>query len=101
MCALPKTYEALEGDAGATVVVVLNDSKRSLTWSLVADRGSGWTVYPCTKHSPAAAQVIPSPGTFWRLATGSVSEHEAIEQSSLIGDQHLAPHLFKVVAVVR
>jgi hypothetical protein len=41
MCALPKTYEALEGDAGTTVVVALNDSERSLTWSLVADRGRG------------------------------------------------------------
>jgi hypothetical protein len=41
MRALPKTHEALEGDAGATVVVVPNDSERSLTWSLVADRGRG------------------------------------------------------------
>jgi hypothetical protein len=37
MCALPKTYEALEGDAGTTVVVALNANARSPgRWLLTA-----------------------------------------------------------------
>ena len=46
MRALPKTYESLHAEDGTTVVVVLNDGNRSLSWSLVTDVGRGWTVYP-------------------------------------------------------
>jgi hypothetical protein len=58
MRALPKTYESLRADGGTTVVVVVNDRNRSLAWSLVADIGRGWTVYPGMRSSVRAAHVI-------------------------------------------
>ncbi len=58
MRALPKTYESLHAEGGTTVVVVLNDENRSLTWSLVTDIGHGGTVYPGTRSSIPTAQVI-------------------------------------------
>ena len=55
---LPKTYESVHAAGGTTVVVVLNDENRSLTWSLVTDIGHGGTVYPGTRSSIPTAQVI-------------------------------------------
>jgi uncharacterized protein (TIGR03083 family) len=101
MRALPKTYEPLHAEDGTTVVVVLNDGNRSLTWSLVADIGRGWTVCPGTRSSVPAAQVILPADTFWRLASGSVPRQQAVERSRLTGDKRLAARLFEVVSVVR
>jgi uncharacterized protein (TIGR03083 family) len=66
MRALPKTYESLHAEGGTTVVVVLNDENRSLSWCLVTDIGRGWTVYPGTRTSVPTAQVILPADTFWR-----------------------------------
>jgi uncharacterized protein (TIGR03083 family) len=101
MRALPKTYESVHAEEGTTVVVVLNDGSRSLSWSLAMDIGRGWTVYPGTRSSSPTAQVILPADTFWRLATGSVPRPQAIERSRVTGDQRLAHHLFEVVSVVR
>jgi uncharacterized protein (TIGR03083 family) len=101
MRALPKTYESLHAEDGATVLVVLNDQNRSLSWSLVWDIGRGWTLYPGTHPSLARAQVILPADTFWRLATGSLPRQQAVERSTVTGDQRLAHHLFEVVSVVR
>ena len=101
MRALPNTYESLRADGGTTVLVVVNDGNRLLAWSLVADIGRGWTVYPGTRSSVPAAQVILPADTFWRLATGSVPRQQAVEHSRLTGEQRLAAHLFELVSVVR
>ena len=101
MRALPKTYEPVHTQPGTTVVVVLNDGNRSLSWSLVRDIGLGWTVYPRTRSSIPPAQVSLPADTFWRLATGSVPRQQAVAQSGLTGDQRLAVQLFEVVAIVR
>jgi hypothetical protein len=101
MPALPKTYEPLHAEDGTTVVVVLQDGSRSLTWSLVRDIGSGWTVYPDTRSSISTAQVILPADTFWRLASGSVPRQQAVERSRFTGDERLAARLFEVVSVVR
>jgi uncharacterized protein (TIGR03083 family) len=101
MRALPKTYETLHAEDGTTVVVVLNDGNRSLSWSLAMDIDRGWTVYPGTRSSIPTAQVILPADTFWRLATGSVPRQQAVARSRLAGDQRLAAHLFEVVSVVR
>jgi hypothetical protein len=101
MRALPKTYEPLRAEDGTTVVVVLNDGNRALSWSLVIDIGRGWTVYPGTRSSIPTAQVILPADTFWRLASGSVSQQQAVERSRLTGDERLAARLFEVVSVVR
>jgi hypothetical protein len=93
MRALPKSYEPLHAEDGTTVVVVLNDGSRSLSWSLAMDIDRGWTVYPGTRSSIPTAQVILPADTFWRLATGSVPRQQAVEQSRLTGDQHLAAHM--------
>ena len=81
MRALPKTYESLHAEDGTTVVVVLNDGNRSLSWSLVTDVGRGWTVYPGMRSSIPTAQVILRADTFWILATGNVPRQQAVEQS--------------------
>jgi hypothetical protein len=101
MRALPKTYEPLRAEDGTTVVGVLNDGNRALSWSLVTDIGRGWTVYPGTRSSIPTAQVILPADTFWRLASGSVSRQQAVERSRLTGDERLAARLFEVVSVVR
>ena len=72
-CPSQDLYETLHAEDGATVVVVLNDGNRSQRWSLVADIGRGWTVYPGTRSSSPAAQVVLPADTFWRLASGSVA----------------------------
>jgi hypothetical protein len=101
MRALPKTYEPLHAEDGTTVVVVLHDGSRSLSWSLVTDAGRGWTVYPGTRSSIPTAQVILPADTFWRLASGSVPRQQAVERSRFTGDERLAARLFEVVSVVR
>jgi uncharacterized protein (TIGR03083 family) len=101
MRALPKTYEPLRAEDGTTVVVVLNDGNRALGRSLVTDIGRGWTVYPGTRSSIPTAQVILPADTFWRLASGSVSQQQAVERSRLTGDERLAARQFEVVSVVR
>jgi uncharacterized protein (TIGR03083 family) len=100
MRALPKTYEPLPAEAGTTVVVVLTDGNRSLSWSLVTDIGHGWTVHPGTRSIPTAQVILPA-DTFWRLASGSVVRQQAVERSRLAGDERLAARLFEVVSVVR
>jgi len=100
MRALPKTYEPLPAEAGTTVVVVLTDGNRSLSWSLVTDIGHGWTVHPGTRSIPTAQVILPA-DTFWRLASGSVVRQQAVERSRLTGDERLAARLFEVVSVVR
>jgi uncharacterized protein (TIGR03083 family) len=101
MRALPKTYEPLAAEDGTTIVVILDDANRSLSWSLVNDIGRGWTLYPRTESSSPTAQVILPADAFWRLATGNVPRQQAVEQSRIAGDQRLAAQLFEVVSVVR
>jgi uncharacterized protein (TIGR03083 family) len=101
MRALPKTYESLHAEAGATVVVVLHDGDRSLSWSLVTEIGRGWTVHPGTQSLIPTAQVFLPADIFWRLATGSVPRQQAVERSRLTGDERLAARLYEVVSVVR
>jgi hypothetical protein len=98
MPALPKTYEPLHAEDGTTVVVVLQDGSRSLTWSLVRDIGSGWTVYPDTRSSISTAQVILPPDTFWKFASGSVQHQQAqngrdssVTSASPLGCSRLCP----------
>jgi hypothetical protein len=57
MRAIPKTYEPVHADDGTTVVVVLSDGSRSLSWSLVMDIGCGGRY---SEH-----QIVGSDGSRW------------------------------------
>ena len=80
MRALPKTYQPLHAEAGTTVMVVLNDGNRLLSWFLVADFGRCWSVHRSTHSSVPAARVIVVADFFWWLAKAAAS-HAAKQQN--------------------
>jgi hypothetical protein len=62
---------------------------------------SRWTIRRGSAPAQAAARVVVSSGTLWRVATRGITVGSALSQASLEGDRSIGEAALSLVSIIR
>jgi len=97
MRALPRAFRATSAAEG-TVVTLTISGESDGQWS-VRQEGGAWRLYEGAADR-RDAEVLVDEEIAWRLCTRGLSQEQAREQVTFIGDQSLAAKVFEMVSII-
>ncbi|RIW13428.1 hypothetical protein D0X99_16795 [Algoriphagus lacus] len=95
--ALPYHYRSIESPKGALVKIIITGQFYHTWWMKRID--SEWRLIPFSKLEPSA-QLTISDKIAWRIFTKGIPFEMAVQEVEVKGDQKLAFHLLKLLAVM-
>jgi hypothetical protein len=97
MRALPRAFRATSAAEGTTVTLTISGESGG-QWS-VRQEGGAWRLYEGAADRRDAEAIVDEEMA-WRLCTRGLSQEQAREQVTLIGDQALAAKVFDMVSII-
>ena len=95
--AMPRAFREAKGVEG-TVVTLTITGESGGQWSLRQENGA-WRFYEGRTAQPDAA-VLLDEGTAWRFFTRGMSQDQAREQMTLVGDRALGMRVLEMVSII-
>jgi uncharacterized protein (TIGR03083 family) len=95
--ALPRTFHATPAAEGTVVTLTIRGASGG-QWSVRQEAGT-WRLYAGAPDR-GDAEVLIDDAMAWRLCTRGLSQEQAREQVTLMGDQALAARVFEMVSLI-